>query len=35
MGWVEKEQIERIARPLSKNGYGQYLLNMISGGEGK
>ena len=33
MGWVEKEQIERIARPLSKNGYGQYLLNMISGGE--
>ena len=35
MGWVEKEQIERIARPLSKNGYGQYLLDMISGGEGK
>ena len=35
MGWVEKEQIERIASPLSKNGYGQYLLNMISGGEGK
>ena len=35
MGWVEKEQIERIARPLSKNGYGQYLLNMISGGEGQ
>ncbi|MGI6790893.1 glucose-1-phosphate thymidylyltransferase RfbA [Aminivibrio sp.] len=35
MGWVGKEQIERIARPLSKNGYGQYLLNMISGGEGQ
>jgi len=35
MGWVEKEQIERIARPLSKNGYGQYLLDMISGGEGQ
>ena len=35
MGWVEKEQIERIASPLSKNGYGQYLLNMISGGEGQ
>ena len=35
MGWVEKEQIERIARPLSKNGYGQYLLNMIIGGEGQ
>ena len=33
MGWVGKEQIERIARPLSKNGYGQYLLNMISGGK--
>ena len=35
MGWVGKEQIERIARPLSKNGYGQYLLNMIIGGEGQ
>lgn len=35
MGWVGQEQIERIARPLSKNGYGQYLLNMISGGEGQ
>lgn len=35
MGWVEKEQIERIARPLSKNGYGQYLLDMISEGEGQ
>jgi glucose-1-phosphate thymidylyltransferase len=35
MGWVGKEQIERIARPLSKNGYGQYLLDMISGGEGQ
>ena len=33
MGWVGKEQIERIACPLSKNGYGQYLLNMISGGK--
>lgn len=33
MGWVEKEQIERIASPLIKNGYGQYLLNMINGGK--
>lgn len=35
MGWVGREQIEHIARPLSKNGYGQYLLNMIRGGEGQ
>lgn len=35
MGWVGREQIEHIARLLSKNGYGQYLLNMIRGGEGQ
>ena len=32
MGWIRKEDIEMIARPLSKNGYGQYLLAMINGG---
>ena len=33
MGWVGKEEIEKIAFPLKKNGYGQYLLSMISKGE--
>ena len=32
MGWIRKEDIEMIARPLSKNGYGQDLLAMINGG---
>ncbi len=31
-GWIGPEQIQRIALPLSKNGYGQYLLSMISEG---
>ncbi|WP_372922672.1 sugar nucleotidyltransferase, partial [Roseovarius sp.] len=25
-GWIGREQVEAIAQPLSKNGYGQYLL---------
>ena len=28
-GWIGVEQIERLARPLSKNEYGQYLLRML------
>ena len=32
-GWIERDAVERIATPLKKNGYGQYLLNMIDGGE--
>ncbi|WP_420476677.1 glucose-1-phosphate thymidylyltransferase RfbA [Noviherbaspirillum sp. ST9] len=27
--WIDAEHIEKLATPLSKNGYGQYLLNMI------
>lgn len=35
MGWVGKEQIEKIAQPLKKNSYGQYLLSLINdGGKG-
>ena len=33
MGWVSQEDVMKIADPLKKNGYGQYLLNLI-GGEG-
>ena len=28
-GWIDSEQVSRIATPLAKNGYGQYLLNLI------
>ena len=27
--WINAEQIERLANPLRKNAYGQYLLNLI------
>jgi glucose-1-phosphate thymidylyltransferase len=29
-GWICAEQLERQARPLLKNGYGQYLMKLIS-----
>lgn len=28
-GWVTKEQVLEIAKPLSKNGYGQYLYDLV------
>ncbi|MFZ5933406.1 glucose-1-phosphate thymidylyltransferase RfbA [Pseudomonas sp. HS6-2] len=28
-GWISAEQVERLAQPLLKNGYGQYLLNLL------
>lgn len=28
-GWIGTEQLERLAQPLSKNGYGQYLLRIL------
>jgi len=27
--WISAEQVERLARPLAKNEYGRYLLNML------
>ena len=27
--WIDAEQIQKLATPLAKNGYGQYLLNLI------
>jgi glucose-1-phosphate thymidylyltransferase len=29
MGYIDAEQLKRLAYPLEKNGYGQYLLNLI------
>ncbi|AQS51411.1 glucose-1-phosphate thymidylyltransferase [Paenalcaligenes hominis] len=28
-GWINKEQLQRLAEPLAKNGYGQYLLDLL------
>ncbi|MDK6079274.1 glucose-1-phosphate thymidylyltransferase RfbA [Massilia varians] len=28
-GWINPEQLKRLAQPLSKNGYGQYLLRIL------
>jgi len=28
-GWIDKEQILKIAKPLSKNGYGKYLNDLV------
>lgn len=27
--WINKEQLTELAKPLAKNGYGQYLLNLL------
>ena len=28
-GWIDAAQLEKLAKPLSKNGYGQYLLRVL------
>ncbi|MBP9713262.1 MAG: glucose-1-phosphate thymidylyltransferase RfbA [Sterolibacterium sp.] len=28
-GWIDAAQLEALARPLAKNGYGQYLLDLL------
>ncbi|HEY9100510.1 glucose-1-phosphate thymidylyltransferase RfbA [Chitinimonas sp.] len=29
-GWIDATQLEHLARPMAKNGYGQYLLSLLS-----
>ena len=29
MGWIDNNGLEALARPLAKNGYGQYLLELL------
>jgi glucose-1-phosphate thymidylyltransferase len=29
--WIDGAQLERLAQPLTKNGYGQYLLRVLKG----
>jgi glucose-1-phosphate thymidylyltransferase len=31
-GWIDGEQVLRLAEPLAKNGYGQYLVNLVKQG---
>lgn len=31
-GWIDAEQVKRLATPLSKTGYGQYLLHLVEQG---
>jgi glucose-1-phosphate thymidylyltransferase len=31
-GWIDGEQVLRLARPLAKNGYGQYLQQLVKQG---
>jgi glucose-1-phosphate thymidylyltransferase len=28
-GWIDADQVKRLAQPLAKNGYGQYLLRLL------
>ncbi len=28
-GWIDAVAVHKLAAPLAKNGYGQYLLNLI------
>jgi len=32
LGFINAEQVEKLARPLAKNGYGQYLLRLLKEG---
>ncbi|MEY3638779.1 MAG: Glucose-phosphate thymidylyltransferase, partial [Pseudomonadota bacterium] len=27
--WIDAAALEKLAKPLAKNGYGQYLLNLL------
>jgi glucose-1-phosphate thymidylyltransferase len=31
-GFINAEQVAKLAQPLAKNGYGQYLLRMLKEG---
>jgi glucose-1-phosphate thymidylyltransferase len=29
MGYIDANQVEKLAQPLLQNGYGQYLMDML------
>jgi glucose-1-phosphate thymidylyltransferase len=32
MGYIDASQLERLAKPLLKSGYGRYLMNLLEYG---
>jgi glucose-1-phosphate thymidylyltransferase len=32
MGYIDAAQVEKLAAPMKKNGYGQYLLSLLQDG---
>lgn len=34
-GWITSEQLQRLAEPLKKNGYGQYLTRLLKEGDAR
>jgi glucose-1-phosphate thymidylyltransferase len=32
-GWIDQDQVRRLAEPLRKSGYGEYLLDLLSRGQ--
>ena len=30
-GWIGKEQLKELAKPMLKNGYGKYLMDLVEG----
>jgi glucose-1-phosphate thymidylyltransferase len=33
MGFIDTEQLSRLAQPLRQNGYGQYLMDLVQQGQ--
>jgi glucose-1-phosphate thymidylyltransferase len=31
MGWIDATQLQRLAEPLRKSGYGDYLMQLLEG----
>jgi len=31
MGWIDADQVRRLAEPMRRNGYGQYVLSLVEG----
>jgi glucose-1-phosphate thymidylyltransferase len=29
-GWISAEKVEQLAKPLAKNGYGKYLIRLLT-----
>ena len=34
-GWIDREQLREVAKPMQKNDYGKYLLQLANNNQGK